>query len=73
MLQTMIKQRQESARMYDEAAVPIWWKQNGGNRIIQQFLPEPLSEAEVEARSSGMASTGRLGQGYGQGDGPSEG
>ena len=60
MLQTMIKQRQESARMYDEGGRPDLVKTEQAEiAIIQQFLPEPLSQAEVEsAIEAAMASTG---------------
>ena len=50
MLQTMIKQRQESARMYEVGGRPDLMKTERAEiAIIQQFLPEPLSEAEIEA------------------------
>ena len=60
MLQTMIKQRQESARMYDEGGRPDLVKTEQAEiAIIQQFLPEPLSQAEVEsAIEAAIASTG---------------
>ena len=50
MLQTMIKQRQESARMYEDGGRPdLMETERAEIAIIQQFLPEPLSEAEIEA------------------------
>ena len=50
MLQTMIKQRQESARMYDEGGrADLMATEQAEIAIIQQFLPEPLSEDEVNA------------------------
>ena len=50
MLQTMIKQRQESARMYEDGGRPdLTETERAEIAIIQQFLPEPLSEAEIEA------------------------
>lgn len=50
MLQTMIKQRQESARMYEDGGRPdLMETERAEIAIIQQFLPEPLSQAEIEA------------------------
>ena len=50
MLQTMIKQRQESARMYEDGGRPdLMETERAEIAIIQQFLPEPLSEAEIQA------------------------
>ena len=50
MLQTMIKQRHESARMYEDGGRPdLMETERAEIAIIQQFLPEPLSEAEIEA------------------------
>lgn len=50
MLQTMIKQRQESARMYEDGGRPdLMETERAEIAIILQFLPEPLSEAEIEA------------------------
>ena len=72
MLQTMIKQRQESARMYEDGNRPdLMETERAEIAIIQQFLPEPLSEAEIEAGDQGgcCQHTGRVGQRYGQGDG----
>ena len=59
MLQTMIKQRQESARMYEDGGRPdLVDTERAEIAIIQQFLPEPLSEAEIEAAiKAAMAST----------------
>ena len=59
MLQTMIKQRQESARMYEDGGRPdLVDAERAEIAIIQQFLPEPLSEAEIEAAiKAAMAST----------------
>ena len=49
MLQTMIKQRQESARMYEDGGRPdLMETERAEIAIIHQFLPEPLSEAEIE-------------------------
>jgi len=50
MLQTMIKQRHESARMYkDGGRADLMETEQAEIAIIQQFLPEPLTEAEVVA------------------------
>jgi len=50
MLQTMIKQRHESARMYEEGGrTDLMETEQAEIAIIQQFLPEPLTEAEVAA------------------------
>ena len=59
MLQTMIKQRQESARMYEDGGRPdLMETERAEIAIIQQFLPEPLSEAEIEAAiKAALAST----------------
>ncbi len=59
MLQTMIKQRQESARMYEDGGRPdLMETERAEIAIIQQFLPEPLSEAEIEAAiKAAVAST----------------
>ena len=59
MLQTMIKQRQESARMYEDGGRPdLVDTERAEIAIIQQFLPEPLSDAEIEAAiKAAMAST----------------
>ena len=59
MLQTMIKQRHESARMYEDGGRPdLVDAERAEIAIIQQFLPEPLSEAEIEAAiKAAMAST----------------
>ncbi|MBQ8784711.1 MAG: GatB/YqeY domain-containing protein [Alphaproteobacteria bacterium] len=49
MMQTMIKQRQESAKMYREANRPeLAEKEEGEIVIIQGFLPKQMSEAEVD-------------------------
>ena len=49
MMQTMIKQRQESAKMYREAnRSELAEKEEGEIVIIQGFLPKQMSEAEVD-------------------------
>lgn len=59
MLQTMIKQRHESARMYKEGGrTDLMETEQAEIAIIQQFLPEPLTEAEVAAAiKAAIAST----------------
>jgi len=46
----MVKQRQESARAYEEGARPeLAEKELAEIRVIEEFLPRQLSEAEAEA------------------------
>ena len=46
----MVKQRQESARAYDEAArEDLAAKERAEIAVIEEFLPRQLSEAEAEA------------------------
>ena len=50
MMQTMIKQRQESAKMYRDGNRPeLAEKEEKEIEIIQSFLPKQMSDAEVEA------------------------
>ena len=50
MLQTMIKQRQESARMYEQGGrTDLMENEQAEIAIIQQFLPDPLSDEDVAA------------------------
>lgn len=50
MMQTMIKQRQESAKMYRDGNRPeLAEKEEKEISIIQSFLPKQMSDAEVEA------------------------
>ena len=50
MMQTMIKQRQESAKMYREGNRPeLAEKEEKEIAIITGFLPKQMSDAEVEA------------------------
>ena len=45
----MVKQRQESARAYDEAGrLELAEKERAEIAVIEEFLPRQLSEAEVE-------------------------
>lgn len=48
MLQTMIKQRQESARIYHENARPeLAAREEAEIKIIETFMPSQMSEAEA--------------------------
>ena len=59
MLQTMIKQRHDSAAMYKKGGrYDLVSSEQAEITIIQQFLPEPLSEAECdEALKEAIAAT----------------
>ena len=47
-LQTMVKQRQESIKMYEQGGRPELAKQEAEEiEIIQEFLPQQLSEDEI--------------------------
>ena len=49
MMQGMIKQRQESAKVYIEGKRPeLAEKENNEIKIIEKFLPSQLSDAEIE-------------------------
>lgn len=55
MMQTMIKQRQESAKMYRDGNRPeLAEKEENEIKIIQDFLPKQMSETEVEAAIAGV-------------------
>lgn len=56
----MVKQRQESARVYQEGGRPeLAEKELAEIRVIEEFLPRPLSPAEVEAAiAKAMAEVG---------------
>ena len=50
MMQTMIKQRQESAKMYRDGNRPeLAEKEEQEIKIIEGFLPKQMSDAEVDA------------------------
>ncbi len=50
MMQTMIKQRQESAKMYREGNRPeLAEKEENEVKIIEEFLPRQMNDAETEA------------------------
>ena len=59
-LAKMIKQRQESARAYEEGGrLELAEKELAEIRVIQEFLPRQLSEAEVAAAvEAAIAETG---------------
>lgn len=62
-LQKMVKQREESAAIYAQNARPELEAQEREEiAIIREFLPKPLSEAEVEAAiTAAIAETGAEG------------
>jgi len=59
-LARMVKQRQESARAYEEGGrLDLAEAERAEIRVIEDFLPRPLSEAEVEAAlEAAVAETG---------------
>jgi hypothetical protein len=68
-LGTMIKQRQESARMYEEAGrLELGDAERAEIKVIQEFLPKQLSDQEVEEaiddaiKSSGADSIRDMGK-----------
>lgn len=56
----MVKQRQESARAYEEGGrIDLAEKERAEIGVIEEFLPRPLSEAEVAAAvEAAIAETG---------------
>lgn len=56
----MVKQRQESARVYEEGARPeLAQKERAEIRVIEEFLPRQLTATEIEeAISAAIAETG---------------
>ncbi len=56
----MVKQRQESARAYDEGGrIELAEKERAEIKVIEDFLPKQLSEAETEAAvDAAIASVG---------------
>ena len=60
MLQTMIKQRAESVKLYNEGNRPeLAAAENEEIRVIQQFLPQQLSSEELDAAiSSAITQSG---------------
>ena len=59
----MVKQRQESARVYEEGGrLELAEKELNEIRVIEEFLPRQLSTDEVEAAiTAAMAETGATG------------
>lgn len=62
-LAKMVKQRDESAKIYDENARPeLATKERAEIAVIQDFMPKQLSDAEVRANISAIiAETGAEG------------
>ena len=60
MLQTMIKQRNESAKMYEDGGRPeLAAAEQAEIELIKQFLPEQLSHDDIEKAIKGaVAETG---------------
>ncbi len=60
LLQKMIKQREESARLYRDGGRPeLEAKENGEIAIIREFMPSQLSDAELaDVIAKGVAETG---------------
>jgi uncharacterized protein YqeY len=55
LLQKMIKQRQESAALYDQGGRQELAEQERGEiEIIREFLPQQMSEAEAKAAIAGV-------------------
>lgn len=63
LMQNMVKQRQESAKMYRDGGRPeLAEKEEAEISVIEKFLPAQMSEAEVEAAVAGLiAATGAVG------------
>ena len=60
-VQKLVKQRKDSAQVYreqnrEDLAVP----EEQQAEVISQFLPEQLSEAEIEAKVDGMKDMGKV-------------
>lgn len=62
-LAKLVKQRQESARAFEEGGrLELAEKELAEVRVIEEFLPRPLSPAEVEAAiGAAIASAGATG------------
>ena len=75
-LAKMIKQREESARIYDEAGrLDLAEQEREEIAIIRGYLPKQMSESEVEkaVAESDRRDRGGLDPRHGQGDGAPEG
>lgn len=58
LLQNMIKQRQESAKMYTDGNRPeLAAREESEIRVIQTYLPKQLSDSEVEKVIEGLIVT----------------
>ena len=70
LLQKLVKQRKDSAALYNEQGRPdLADPERAQAKVIEQFLPEPLSEAELdelvkavisELSAEGMKDMGRV-------------
>jgi uncharacterized protein len=62
LLQKLVKSRQESLEIYEKAGRDdLATQEREEIRVIQSFLPQPLSDAEVEAAiSAAIAETGAV-------------
>ena len=60
LLQTMVKQRRESIKMYDDGGrAELAARENDEITVIERFLPQQLSDAEIEAAlKAAIAETG---------------
>lgn len=57
LMQGMIKQRQESAKIYREGGRPeLAEKEENEIKVIERFLPKQLSDAEAEAVVAGIVT-----------------
>jgi len=55
MLQSMVKQRQESTKIYSDAKRPdLADREMAEIRVIETFLPKQMSEAEADAAVAGL-------------------
>lgn len=63
MMQTMIKQRTESAKIYTDGGRPeLAAKEEAEIRVIERFLPKQLNEEETKAAiAAAIAKTGAAG------------
>lgn len=63
LLQTMVKQRKESIKMYEEGGRPeLAARENAEIEVIERFLPKQMTEAEIEtALKNAIDETGAEG------------
>ncbi|MEM1298568.1 MAG: GatB/YqeY domain-containing protein [Pseudomonadota bacterium] len=58
LLSKMVKQREDSAKAYEEAGrMELVEQERAEQAVIREFLPKPLSEAEVEAAVANAIKT----------------